>query len=192
MTWNPIAGLRIVIAAAVVVLTATLVACSGDSSNGTSTTTSSPTPSVLAPTTPVLSQTQKNVAAAEDTVRAFYAATDRLYQNNQLPIDELNRLTREKSYTEWSDDLRGERIRGYKQIGDTQIVTISGRSKASNARPTVLVSVCYDVSNVKVVDRTGKSVVSPKRINKARATYDVQQWADGWYIAEDTARGEPC
>lgn len=55
------------------------------------------------------------------------------------------------------------------------------------------VKVCVDVSKVNVVDKDGKSVVSPNRLSKAAYNYSVQKGNDGrFYVATDTMKGEPC
>ena len=65
--------------------------------------------------------------------------------------------------------------------------------------PTVQIDVCYDVSGVDILDRDGKSVVTPDRPETGWVRYSVAnyQWKerprDGWRVASGTdLERAPC
>ena len=154
--------------------------------------TSSATATTATPTSTSLSPDEQRVADAESTVLDFWATQDRLGQNPDLPISELLKVTRGTAFDTWSKQLQVSRVQQHKQIGDTQLVQVSGTLVAAKERPTVKVTVCYDVSKVNVVDKDGRSIIAPDRNSRAKAVYTVMQYKDGWFVADDDTRGEPC
>lgn len=144
--------------------------------------------------------------AAVTAVRTYYAVRDDLRKN---PEESLNRLEAVAASTELSalrNLLKRERRDGLRQTGDTKIaeLTIQTVSMANPGPhggkvPTVQVEVCYDVSGADLLDRAGKSVVSPDRRTTGWIRYSVSnyEWESdptgAWRVAssEDLTR-TPC
>jgi hypothetical protein len=102
--------------------------------------------------------------------------------------------------------LRNQRKQDLRQVGDTKIgvltvesVNLDNSDPNAGKVPTVQVDVCFDVSQVDLVDRSGKSVVNPDRPDTAWVQFLVAnyQWDKdpdgGWRVAssQDLKR-KPC
>ena len=57
---------------------------------------------------------------------------------------------------------------------------------------TFKVTACLDVSDVDVVDASGKSVVSAGRPDAQRYTYTVQKAPEGFFVVEDLLKAQSC
>lgn len=57
---------------------------------------------------------------------------------------------------------------------------------------SVRVVICLDVSDVDVVDASGKSVVAAGRPDRQSYAYTVDKATDGFYVTEDLLKGAPC
>lgn len=169
-------------------------ACDGSKPAPTSTTSPTTTTPVATPpsTTTSLSRDQQRVTDAEATVRKFWATQDRLGQNPGVPISELLKVARGTAYDTWSKQLQVSRVQQHKQIGDTSLLQVTGVVVDAKERPTVKVMVCYDVSQVNVVDKDGKSIISPQRTSRAKSIYTVEHYQDGWFVTDDETKGEAC
>ncbi len=65
--------------------------------------------------------------------------------------------------------------------------------------PTVVIDVCWDVSKVDVLDKSGKSIVSPTRPNTGWTRYTVANYVyaadptSGWRVATgQDLKKTPC
>ncbi|GAB3769985.1 hypothetical protein GCM10027600_25540 [Nocardioides ginsengisegetis] len=99
-----------------------------------------------------------------------------------------------------------ERSKGLHQVGDTRVaeltvqtVNLDNSDPAAGKVPTVTIDVCWDVTDVDIVDATGKSVVSPGRPSTGWTRYTVANyhWAknpsNGWRIATgQDLKQTPC
>jgi hypothetical protein len=87
-------------------------------------------------------------------------------------------------------------------VGSAQVASLSVESvdlqPEPGGYPTVVLQACVDVSGVDVVDGSGKSLVSPERLDRTRSKVTLYQLEAtperpaGWYITEATSRAEPC
>lgn len=99
--------------------------------------------------------------------------------------------------------MRRQRSSGYRQLGSTEIadlkvqsVNLQNTNPAAGQVPTVQIDVCWDVSQVDVVDSSGSSVIAPDRRVRAWTRYLVAnyEWEtnpdQGWRVAggEDLER----
>ncbi|MCL2611675.1 MAG: hypothetical protein FWD95_00410 [Nocardioidaceae bacterium] len=158
------------------------------------TTTSAPT----SPTTST-SPTSPSAAAAanaEAVVRRYYATLDRVRQDPTVPITLLRRA---ENGIELRADQRlvtSERKQHQRQTGSVRLVSVVVQSvdlDNSDAKggtaPTAQVDVCWDVSNVDLVDKNGKSVVPSTRPDQGSTRYFVTnpRWSthptDGWRVS---------
>lgn len=102
--------------------------------------------------------------------------------------------------------FKRERDQGLHQTGETKVVELHVESvnldnsdPKSGRVPTVRVDVCFDVTNVDVLDADGKSVVSPDRPDTGWIRYSVANYKwdndpdDAWRVAssQDLER-TPC
>lgn len=159
--------------------------------------TDSPTPTMATPSatptaTPSPSEPARHTAAKETVVR-WFQTTDSLGQSPDLPLDELLKVSRGTAYQTWGQAFQVRRVQGYKQVGNTVLISLAAEDAAPiEGRTVVTVAACYDVSKVNVVDATGSSVVSPDRVPRAKAAFTVAQYTDGWFVVDDVTKGEPC
>jgi hypothetical protein len=160
----------------------------------TATTTTSPSDSELA------------AEAASAAVRNYYATVDRLGQQPSVPLRDLSAVATGVQLSAQQNLLRNQRRANERQVGDTKIarlevqsVNLDNSDPSAGKVPTVEVDVCWDVTNVDVVDMNGKSIVSANRPNTGwtRLTVANYHYADdtsgGWRVAtgQDLKRN-PC
>lgn len=168
------------------------------STTGASKASPSPTP------TQSMSPEDQAIQQAEQAIRDFYRVTDEVFSDPKTPLRRLDSVTVARERAELTAQLRADRDDGLRSIGRTQIVDtqvtnvdLTNRPKQQAPEiPTVEISVCYDVSDVNVVDRQGKSVVLPSRKDRARAKFGVvnYDWPNpsGWKVGWTEVKGEPC
>lgn len=190
------------IAAATVLLSVAMTSCANKSSP-IATPSDSPKPSASATTA---SPSADAASAASGIVRNYYAVRNQLRADSSKPLDLLKTVAISKELSTEQHLFTTERNQGLHQIGDTKIATIEVQSvnldnsdPAAGKVPTVTIDVCYDVTGVDIVDKSGKSVVKPGRPNTGWIQYLVSnyQWArdpnGGWRVAssQDIER-TPC
>lgn len=184
------------LATAAILLAAT-AACADDGNDPAA--SGSPTPSSPAPTTATTtppSDTEVASEAASDVVRRYFATVDQLRQDPDQPSTELNAVTISTQLSAQKKLLESQRTDGRRQVGDTQIVELTVQAinldnsdPQAGKVPTVQVDVCFDVSEVDVLDANEKSVVSPDRPDTGWIRFLVSnyEWAGdpkgGWRVA---------
>lgn len=169
----------------------------------------SPTASTRAPTTSSptpLSESEKASAAASALVEKYYATVDKLNKDSNAGLGQLLGVATSLQLSAQRTVIKTQRESGQRQTGDTKVAQVKVRSvnldnsgPRSGKVPTVEVDVCWDVSNVDVVDSDGKSVVAPSRPDTGWtrltvANYDFEtDPANGWRVAtgQDVER-TPC
>lgn len=195
---------RIPIVATCVLALAAVTSCA-QSDPGTSPTS----PSALSPSEPSgaqTSDTEAAAAAATATVDSYYATLDRLRQDHSKPIDALSKVETSTLLRADRHLIEGERSKKLRQVGDTEVVDMSVESvNLDNSDPdvgkvpTVTVDVCWDVSEVDLIDASGKSVVSPDRADVGWIRYIVANYqyrtdpVTGWRVASaQDLEQQPC
>lgn len=178
---------------------AAVAACGSNSSDPPTTTPSSPSssspPAVTTSSSPT-SPSEVAAANAEAVVRRYYATLDQVRQHPTAP---LARLSRAENGIELNADRRlitKERQQHLRQVGSVRLVSVVVQSvnldnsdPKGGKVPTAQVDVCWDVSAVDLVDRTGKSVVSSTRPDQGTTRYFVTnaKWSthplDGWRVS---------
>jgi len=164
-------------------------------------------PSVAPPTAVPVVQTPADLAAdaAEARYREFLMVDDEIGQagwTSSAPYDTVTvapeRQVREAGFRQ------ARQIVGGRQTGNTELaslsVTLVDLTPEPGGYPKVVLQACVDVSGVDVVDRSGKSVISPDRVSRAKSTVTMYEYAPGtkgaerggWYVYEATSKGEPC
>src|SRR5680860_311487 len=149
--------------------------------------TNSPTPA---------SPTEEASAAATALITRYYAVRNELRQDSTRPLSMLKTVAISTELTAQQTLFKRERDQGLHQTGETKVVELHVESvnlDNSDPRagkvPTVQIDVCFDVSDVDVLDAEGKSVVTPNRPDSGWIRYSVanHQWdtdPDGaWRVA---------
>jgi hypothetical protein len=187
-----------------------LCACSGGSADPdesptviTSTTSTAPTPTATEPP-----PTDSEIAsqAAEAKVREYYAVRDRLGQNPTTPLGLLRSVAIGIELDAQRRLFKNERRQELVQTGDTRVaelvvqsVDLDNSDPVAGRVPTVQVDVCYDVTDVDVVDENGTSIVSPDRPERGWIRYFVAnyKWVSdpsaAWRVANSKSLEQaPC
>lgn len=199
-------GARAIAAAALLLVAMTSCANDGqDPAANASPTTSSSTPTPTATATPP-SDTELASEAASATLRKYYDVRNQLRQNPRRPLSLLDQVAISTELAAQKNLFNKERKQGLHQVGATKVAEIEVQSvnldnsdpKAGKV-PTVQIDLCFDVSEVDVVDADGKSVISPDRPDTGWIQFLVSnyQWDAnpnaGWRVAssKDIER-TPC
>lgn len=203
---------RVTHTAAAAALFAALAGCNSSSGaaasiiksgSPTSSPSAAPSPTSSAPATPVTPEDQA-AALAQQAVRSYYTVTDQLGLTADANLEALRSVTIGSALNDARNQLLSHQKQGWKQIGTTRLLSLNANSVSLVNKPTqqpplvptVKVDVCYDVSDLNVVDATGKSVISAQRQDKALAEMGVAnyQWpsAQGWRVAYTVITEKPC
>lgn len=197
-------GVQKVATAALAVAVLTSCAGGNDPAASPSPSPSSPAPTTITPTPPSDSEVASEAASA--VLRKFYDVRNQLRQDPSKPLTLLDDVAISTELAAQRNLFTKERKQGLHQTGETKVVELDVRSvnldnsdpKAGKV-PTVQIDLCFDVSEVDVIDRDGKSVISPDRPDTGWIQFLVSnyQWdtdPDGsWRVAssQDIER-EPC
>jgi hypothetical protein len=143
---------------------------------------------------------------AEELVYEYYAVVDQIGADGDAPLSRLKRVAASVELQVRQADLEQWRKDGWRKTGTTQIsdltvqsVTLDNSDPAAGLVPTVQVDVCYDVSDVDILDAEGASVVSPDRDDRAWERLQVANYSyeddpsGGWRVAAlETLEKSPC
>ena len=181
--------------------------------NGGSDPTSDPTPTVASssPSTPSSSATATDpsdaaTTAASATMREYFAVVDALAKDPKSDLKRLGSVATSTQLRAAQTLLRSQRDQGRHQTGDTnvaeltvQTVNLDNSDPKAGKVPTVVIDVCWDVSKVDVLDKSGASIVSPDRPDTGWTRYTVANYhfADnptkGWRVATgQDLKQSPC
>ena len=181
-----------------------LVAVTACADGGTNPNSSSPTPTKA--TTAPPSETEVASAAASSVLEKFYVVRNQLRQDPSRSLSLLDSVAVSTQLAAQKQLFKKERAQGLRQTGETKVaklevqsVNLDNSDPKLGKVPTVQIDVCLDVSDVDVVDKNGKSVVSPDRPDTGWIQYLVSnyQWdtdpSGGWRVAsgKDIER-TPC
>lgn len=175
---------------------AAVTACGGDAdppatAESSSASSSSPTPSSSR-------SSASDVASADATeaVRNYFTVVDRLRSDPAAGLKKLESVAsgaQLKAVTTLIDRSReqGHRQTGTTAVSDLQIqsVNLDNSDPKAGKVPTVVIDVCWDVSKVDVLDKSGDSIISPDRPDTGWTRYTVANYdhaADptgGWRVA---------
>ena len=194
------------VATAVLLLVA-VTACADDGNDPT--TNPSPSPSTSASTTATptpRSDSEVASEAASAVLRRYYDVRNQLRQDPAQPLTLLEDVATSTELAAQQNLFKKERKQGLHQVGTTKVAVLEVQSvnldnsdpKAGKV-PTVQIDLCFDVSQVDVVDANGKSVISPDRPDTGWIQFLVSnyQWDTdpdgGWRVAssQDIER-TPC
>jgi hypothetical protein len=182
------------------VVLAAVASCSNGSADpadpSTSLTTAASSPpthtSSVQPTAP----SEVASASASETVRRYVATIDEIAQNPTADLKKLDGVATGSELVAERTFLKGQHGRGERQVGNTAItqlkiqsVNLGNADPAAGEVPTVLVDVCWDVSKVDVLDKSGRSIVTSSRPDTGVTRYTVANYqystdpSGGWRVA---------
>ena len=138
-----------------------MVACTATSSPDPSA-SSTPTPSPSATTT-TLSPTDQDLANAKQAVVKLWEVVDRLTNEPQTSLQELDTVASGEALEFFRKNLTGYRLEQLTGSGNSVVETESAKAAGNNAQGlrTWTVTVCVDASKTKLVDTSGKNVTAP-------------------------------
>ncbi len=189
-------------------LVSALAGCSEDPAS-TTTPTESPSSSTPSPSTSTSDPpTDSEVAeqAATQLATDYFAIVDRVRQDVKEPLKQLEMVAIGGQLAAQELLTHNQHKVGNRQVGDTHVVDVVIQSvnldnsdPKAGELPTVQMDVCWDVSDVDVVNSQGKSIVSPDRADRGWTRFTVanHHWKaqpeDGWRISNgQDLKKAPC
>lgn len=181
--------------------------CANDGSDPSPDPSSSPNssaPTTSTPTPP--SDTEVASEAASAVLRNYYDVRNQLRQDPSKPLRLLDEVAISTELSAQRNLFNQERKQGLRQVGDTKVAVLEVQSvnldnsdpKAGRV-PTVQIDLCFDVSDVDIVDADGESIIAPDRPDTGWIQFLVSnyEWEtdpeNSWRVAssEDIER-KPC
>lgn len=153
------------------------------SSSGAAGTSSTPTP------TKPLSPEEQDLRSAEESITAYWKVIDEAASNPNQNLKVLARVARSQALAQWQSTLSEYQAKEWKQVG---LSAVRDAEAATKDGKTFTVRACLDVSGLDVVDGSGKSVVAANRPAQQEYTYTVQKAPEGFFVIEDSLKGQPC
>ena len=199
--------LRLISWATGTLMLAAVSACGGDDTDPPATAEPSSTPSSSAPTSASPSSPSDEASAgATDAVRSYFTVVDQLRSDPAADLKKLKSVATSAQLNAVTTLIDRSRDEGQRQTGTTAInelkvqsVNLDNSDPKAGKAPTVVIDVCWDVSKVDVLDKSGKSIVSPDRPDTGWTRYTVANYhyaADptgGWRVATgQDLKQTPC
>ena len=152
-------------------------------SAGTTATSATPTP------TKTLTPEQQDLRSAEEAITQYWRVIDEAASDPTQSLNVLATVARSQALAQWQTTLAEYRTKQWKQVGRSSVddaVAVTEDGKAFSVRA------CLDVSSLDVVDAAGKSIVVANRPAQQQYTYTVEKAPEGFFVIEDTLKGQPC
>ena len=192
-------------AAGALVLAAAAACGSSEADPALSTASSSP-PTASSTIASPTSSSDSAGADASATIGSYFQVLDKLRTKPSTDLKQLSSVATTTQLNAAQTLVRAQRDRGQEQVGNTRIVELTVQSvnldnsdPASGKVPTVVIDVCWDVTDVDVLDKDGKSIVAADRPDTGWTRYTVANYnyaADptgGWRVANGQDLKEtPC
>lgn len=167
--------------------------------------------SALSPSAPTASVTPNSpsdaaTADATSAIRNYFTVVDHLRSDPAADLMQLKSVATSAQLNAVETLIRQQRGEGQRQTGMTviselkvQSVNLDNSDPDAGHVPTVVIDLCWDVSKVDVLDKSGESIVSPDRPDTGWTRFSVANYeyaADpngGWRVAtgQDLKR-TPC
>ena len=191
-------GSALVATAAMLLVAATACADDGnDPAAPGNTAPSTPAPTTTSSTPPSESEIASEAASA--MVRQYFTTVGEVRQDPKRPASDLDAVASSTQLLAQKNLLKSQRADGLHQTGMTKVVKLNVQSVSLDNPATAIIDVCWDVSGVDVIDRSGKSVVTPERkdVGWTRFTVTNVNWktapTDGWRVSGGSdLEKEPC
>ncbi len=182
-------------------------ACGGGDTDPPATAEPSST-SPSSPTTSASPSSPSDAASADATeaIRTYFTVIDQLRSDPAADLKQLKSVATSAQLNAVETLIGRQRDEGQRQTGTTAInelqvqsVNLDNSNPKAGKVPTVVIDVCWDVCKVDVLDKSGKSIVSPDRPDTGWTRYTVANYdyaADptgGWRVATgQDLRRTPC
>ena len=186
---------------------AAVSACGGSDTDPPATAEPSST-SPNSPTTSASPSSPSDAASADATeaVRNYFTVVDQLRSDPAADLKMLKSVATSAQLNAVETLIGRQRDEGQRQTGTTAInelqvqsVSLDNSDPKAGKVPTVVIDVCWDVSKVDVLNKSGKSIVSPDRPDTGWTRYTVANYdyaADptgGWRVATgQDLKQAPC
>lgn len=190
------------------VLLVTVTSCANDGKdraaggNPTPTTSSAASSTVATPDSETVIASEK----ASEVVRRYFSTVDQLRQEPSRPVKELRQVAISSQLAAQRTLIHAQRRDGLRQVGSTtvaelvvQSVNMDNSDPNSGRVPTVEIDVCYDVSDVDILDQDGQSTVSLERPATGWVRFSVSNYAwstdpqGAWRVASGAdLKQAPC
>lgn len=155
-----------------------------------------PAPTPTATTSKPATPKDQAISDATKALDRYYDVTNSLRLDKSQPISKLDRVAIGFGLSNTQAEMAGYRKeKGVTESGNatfTVIKILNVSLDNSNPKigrvPSVMIEVCNDVSDVKAVDSTGKSLINPDRKDRSIATFNVANYAykknpqNGWKV----------
>lgn len=142
---------------------------------------STPTPSATS-----LDPATQDLRGAEQAIVALVAKADALAQDPTTDAGDIAMVARDEAFNSELSVLIHNHKNGYVQVGFSKVLdphaVLAGTATWS-------VTACIDVSGTDVVDKSGKSVVSPSRAPRYGYTYSVIKDGIKFYVTKEQVTG---
>jgi hypothetical protein len=142
------------------------------------------------------SQSQRASVAATAVLLKYYDVRNKLRRDPDEALTLLDSVAISTELAAERNLFKKEREEGLHQIGETKVaqlevqsVNLENSDPKSGKVPTVQIDLCFDVTDVDVVDAKGKSIVKPDRPDTGWIRFLVSnyRWDDdpdgGWRVA---------
>ena len=182
-------------------------ACGGSDTDPPATAEPSST-SPSSPTTSASPSSPSDAASADATesVRSYFTVVDQLRSDPAADLKKLKSVATSAQLNAVETLIGRQRDEGQRQTGTTAInelqvqsVNLDNSDPKAGKVPTVVIDVCWDVSKVDVIDKSGKSIVSPNRPDTGWTRYSVANYdyaadpSGGWRVATgQDLKQTPC
>lgn len=153
------------------------------SSSGSATTSSTPTP------TKSLTPDEQDLRSAEEAITAYWKVIDEAASNPNQSLNVLATVARSQALAQWQTTLSEYKTKQWKQVG---LSLVRDAAAVAENGKDFTVRACLDVSTLDVVDASGRSVVVADRPARQQYTYTVEKAPEGFFVIEDTLKGQPC
>lgn len=180
--------------------------CGSSEADPSPPTASSSPPTASSTSASPTTSTDSADADASATMKSYFQVLDELRTEPSTDLKKLSTVATSTQLNAAQTLVRTQRERGQRQVGLTRIaeltvqsVNLDNSDPASGKVPTVVIEVCWDVTEVDVLDKDGTSIISPDRPDTGWTRYTVANYnyaADptgGWRVATGQDLKEtPC
>lgn len=183
---------------------AAISACGHDDVDASPPETVSSSPS--APTTSASLPPPSDAATADATaaIRTYFMVVDEIRRAPANDVEKLKSVATSAQLNALQTLVRRQDEKGQRQTGTTAIseltvqsVNLDNSDPAGGKVPTVVIDVCWDVSKVDVLDKSGKSIITPDRPDSGWTRYSVANYeyaadpSGGWRVATGQDLNQP-
>ena len=136
---------------------------------------------------PSPSAKELNLRKAERAVVRFWRVIDRLSADPNSDLTKLTTVSRGSVAAQWAKNINQDRYNRVRSSGN--VVVRDAVAKRSKKRDMFRVTACIDVSEVRLRNENGKSVVPPDRPPRVSYNYAVEMDEQKWYVVREKVTG---